>query len=58
MKPEKQIMIASLRKGLKGTLSSKQLKLMNLLNITNVTYEHAHKNKNSSGMLKRIIGMS
>ena len=55
MKPEKQIMIASLRKGLKGTLSSKQLKLMNLLNITNVTYEHAHKNKNSSGMLKRKL---
>ncbi len=55
MKPEKQTMIASLRKGLKGTLSSKQLKLMNLLNITNVTYEHAHKNKNSSGMLKRKL---
>ena len=55
IKPEKQNMIASLRKGLKGILSSKQLYLLNLLNITNVTYEHTHKNTNSMGMLKRRV---
>ncbi len=55
VKPEKQKMIASLRKGLKGTLSSKQLYFLNLLNITNVTYEHTHKNRNSMGMLKRKV---
>ena len=55
IKPEKQNMIASLRKGLKGILSSKQLYLLNLLNITNVTYEHTHKNTNSMGMLKRRL---
>ena len=55
IKPEKQNMIASLRKGLKGKLSSKQLYFLNLLNITNVTYEHTHKNTNSMGMLKRRV---
>lgn len=55
IKPEKQNMIASLRKGLKGILSSKQLYFLNLLNITNVTYEHTHKNTNSMGMLKRRV---
>ena len=55
IKPEKQNIIASLRKGLKGTLSSKQLYFLNLLNITNVTYEHTHKNSNSMGMLKRKV---
>lgn len=55
IKPEKQNMIASLRKGLKGILSSKQLNFLNLLNITNVTYEHTHKNSNSMGMLKRRV---
>ena len=55
IKPEKQNMIASLRKGLKGILSSKQLYFLNLLNITNVTYEHTHKNTNSMGMLKRRL---
>jgi len=55
IRPEKQNMIASLRKGLKGILSSKQLYLLNLLNITNVTYEHTHKNTNSMGMLKRRV---
>ena len=55
IKPEKQNMIASLRKGLKGILSSKQLYFLNLLNITNVTYEHTHKNINSIGMLKRKV---
>ena len=54
-KPEKQTMIASLRKGLRGTLSSRQLYVLNLLNITNVTYEHTHKNTNSIGMLKRKV---
>ncbi len=56
IKPGKQDMIANLRKGLKGTLSSNQLQLLDILNITNVTYEHTHKNINSTGMLKRKLG--
>ena len=55
IKPGKQNMIASFRKGLKGKLSSKQLYLLNLLNITNVTYEHTHNNINSMGMLKKKL---
>ena len=54
-KPGKQKMIANLRKGLKGSLSSKQLYFLSLLNITNVTYEHTHNNINSKGMLKRKL---
>tara|TARA_Y200000002_G_scaffold138516_1_gene114242 strand:+ start:78 stop:1070 length:993 start_codon:yes stop_codon:yes gene_type:complete len=55
IKPGKQKMIANLRKGLKGSLSSKQLYFLSLLNITNVTYEHTHNNINSKGMLKRKL---
>ena len=55
IKPEKQKMIANLRKGLKGYLSSKQLYFLSFLNITNVTYEHTHNNINSKGMLKRKL---
>ena len=55
VKPGKQKMIANLRKGLKGSLSSKQLYMLSFLNITNVTYEHTHNNINSRGMLKRNL---
>ena len=55
IKPGKQKMIANLRKGLKGSLSSKQLHILSLLNFTNVTYEHSHNNINSRGMLKRKL---
>ena len=55
IKPGKQKMIANLRKGLKGSLSSTQLYLLSFLNITNVTYEHTHNNINSKGMLKRKL---
>ena len=54
-KPGKQKLIANIRKGLNGTLSSKQLNMLNFLNISNVTYEHTHKNTNSRGMLKRRL---
>ena len=57
-KPGKQKMIANLRKGLKGSLSSKQLYFLRFLNITNVTYEHTHNNINSKGMLKRKLSWS
>ena len=55
VKPGKQKMIANLRKGLNGSLSSKQLFMLKLLNITNVTYEHTHNNIHSRGMLKRNL---
>ena len=55
-KPGKQKLIANLRKGLKGLLTSKQLNFLSILNITNVTYEHTHNNINSRGMLKRKLG--
>ena len=55
IKPGKQKMIANLRKGLKGSLSSKQLYFLSILNITNVTYEHTHNNIKSRGMLKRKL---
>ena len=54
-KPGKQKLIANLRKGLKGLLTSKQLNFLSILNITNVTYEHTHNNTNSRGMLKRKL---
>tara|TARA_B100000886_G_scaffold262202_1_gene186917 strand:+ start:156 stop:1148 length:993 start_codon:yes stop_codon:yes gene_type:complete len=54
-KPGKQKLIANLRKGLKGSLSSQQLNFLSLLNITNVTYEHTHNNIHSRGMLKRKL---
>ena len=55
IKPGKQKLIANLRKGLKGSLSSRQLYFLSFLNITNVTYEHTHNNINSRGMLKRKL---
>jgi hypothetical protein len=55
IKPGKQKLIANLRKGLKGSLSSRQLYFLSLLNITNVTYEHTHNKINSRGMLKRKL---
>ena len=55
-KPGKQKLIANLRKGLKGLLTSKQLNFLSILNITNVTYEHTHNNIHSRGMLKRKLG--
>ena len=54
-KPGKQKMIATLRKGLKGFLSSRQLNFLSFLDITNVTYEHTYNNVNSRGMLKRKL---
>lgn len=56
IKPGKQVMIVNIRKGLKGTFSQKQIRLLNLLNFTNVTYEHTYNNSNSKGMLKRKLG--
>lgn len=56
IKPGKQVLIANLRKGLKGTISAKQLKILNILNFTNVTYEHTYNNSKSKGMLKRKLG--
>ena len=55
IEPKKQKIIANLRKGLKGILSTSQLNLLNIFNIVNVTYEHTHKNVNSNGMLKRKL---
>ena len=49
----KQKPILSLRFGLDGLLSKKQLILAKFLGFKHVTYEHSHPNKKSLGMLKR-----
>jgi len=49
----KQKPILTLRGGLDGILNYKQITLVKMLNFKHVTYEHAHPNKYSIGMLKR-----
>lgn len=49
----KQKPILSLRFGLDGVLSKKQLILAKFLGFKHVTYEHSHPNKKSLGMLNR-----
>ena len=45
--------ILTLRLGLDGKLTSRQIKLAKFLNFVHITYEHSHPNVNSNGMLKR-----
>ena len=52
-KKTKQKAIFTLRSGLSGQLTKNQFLLAKILNTYHVTYEHAHLNKNSKGMLKR-----
>lgn len=49
----KQKPILSLRFGLDGVLSKKQLNLVKFLGFKHITYEHSHPNKKSLGMLTR-----
>lgn len=49
----KQIPVLSLRFGLDGVLTNGQINLIKYLNFIHITYEHAHLNKNSQGMLNR-----
>jgi len=49
----KQKPILSLRFGLDGVLSNKQLGLVKFLGFKHITYEHSHPNKKSLGMLNR-----
>ena len=49
----KQTPILSLRFGLDGVLSKKQLILAKFLGFKHITYEHSHPNKKSLGMLTR-----
>ena len=56
LKPKRQNVLATIRKGLNGCFNPVQLNILEYLNISNVTYEHTYKNKNSLGMLNRKIG--
>ena len=49
----KQKAIFVLRSGLTGQLTKNQFFLAKILNVYHVTYEHAHSNINSKGMLNR-----
>lgn len=49
----KQIPILTLRYGLNGILTNKQVILAKFLNFRHVTYEHSYTNKNSLNMLDR-----
>ena len=50
---KKQNAIFTLRSGLNGQLTKNQLLIAKILNVYHVTYEHAHSNNNSRGMLNR-----
>lgn len=53
LKRQRQKPILTLRMGLNGRLTSKQIKVAKILNFIHIAYEHSHRNINSQGMLKR-----
>ncbi|WP_075483025.1 DUF6492 family protein [Candidatus Pelagibacter communis] len=53
LRPCMQKSLMTLRKGLSGKLTKKQIFFLSLIDIIHVTYEHTYNNKNSRGMLNR-----